>query len=286
MIRPRLIAVSLVGAGLLVLSILVPTHPALGTPISTVRADVKRLANDDANIINIVRSYAKTGPWKEMFNSAFGMETGDLFTLENDLHLNLADQPILASTPAATTAGEMSKLSAVELKLLSVLRSFAPTPAWKVKFNLAIAGQSAVMAYINKDLAVGGEIVKPFYVTFQDEAGTSYSVTPTGVLDPVDPVLGTVEAGYRLVAVKFEIADLSSTATVSVDANTAASLGTFSSVSTWSPNPVRQCTNFQTGEVNVSPRASVRGCVAFAIQQYADVGGIGWIGSSYEWPVL
>jgi hypothetical protein len=282
MIRSRQITVSSVGAGLLVLSILAPAASALGTPISTVRADVRRLANDEANIINVVRSYANGGSWKWSFDLALGAEGNDQFTVDNDLHINTADQPILASTPAATTVGELSKLIGVERTLLSVLRSFAPTPTWKVKLNLAVAGQSAVMYYVNRDLPV---FVKPLYKTFEDQAGTSYSVTPTGIINPAVPAFGTVETGYQLVAVEFKVTDLSSTATASVDANRTASLETLSSVFTWSPDPVKQCTNFQDGDVNAAPGASVTGCVAFAIRRYADIGGIDWAGYSNEWLV-
>ncbi len=49
MTRPRQIGLTLVRAGLLALSVLVPALAALGTLISPVRADVERHANDAAN---------------------------------------------------------------------------------------------------------------------------------------------------------------------------------------------------------------------------------------------
>lgn len=280
--RLRQITPMLIGAGLLVSSALATAAPALAVPVSTERADIGRLADGEANIINVARSYAHTGPWKKSFEWAMGTETGDLFTVEDDLHVSTADQPILASTPAPTTAGELNDLVGVEGKLRSVLLSFTPTRGWKTKFNFAVASQSAVMYYVNRDLVGWGEMVRPFFVTFQDDAGTSYSVTPTAVIEPVTPAFGTVRLGYRLLAVQFTVTDLSATASVSVNADTSAGLNDGSAV-IWSPDPVKQCTNFQFGEVHVSPKDSVTGCVAFTLPMYTDAYMISW--STGEWTV-
>lgn len=103
--------------------------------------------------------------------------------------------------------------------------------------------------------------------TIVDFFGDQLTVTATGIIDPATaaPGSGLPDAGFRFVAVEFDIANASQN-TIGGDANFSAT-ATGSDGTTYSADygTVSECSNFIDGDFEVPPSDTASGCVVFEV---------------------
>jgi hypothetical protein len=186
---------------------------------------------------------------------------------------------------APPTKADVGALVAAESKVVALLHAYQPTAAWKANYRAAAAAQARDLAKLNADLA--GPPAKtapgPATGTFADAGGATYSVTPIGIVHPAQPTdeFNQPTPGDFLLAVEFKVKDTSARYEVSDDADLDMTIvASNDQTYTASFNTVTECTNFNHGDFQLEPGASVVGCVVFELPSNLRATDVKWTDAS------
>lgn len=119
-------------------------------------------------------------------------------------------------------------------------------------------------------------------LSFQDMNGVPYTVDLLGITDPAkgSDQFNTPDAGKRFVAVMFKITDTGHQSTSDAADNNASLIGSDNQTYPTDLSTVAGCTDFNSGQYQLTPGQSSTGCVVFQVPTAVYVKKIEWSPSS------